>query len=176
MVCVTKKVSARSKAIIGLVIALITSSSAAIAQAPPETLEKARKLGVLNLKKGEVPAYLKIPNLHMSQTAPTNFPVDVYRSNIVSTNFVNTTAGAPTATLSIVTKDSPSTVNSFYQSALRSRSFALQIPKEEMLAKIGPPGSAFMMQGTRAKERISVSIVGRTDGNTYVSVNWTILP
>ncbi len=173
---VIKCVRTASRAMFGLMILLSATSHAAIAQAPPETLEKARKLGVLNLKKGELPSYLKIPNVHITQSVPTNFPVDVYRSNVVTTNFMNTTQGAPTATLSIVTKDSPSTVNSFYQSALRSRSFALQIPKAELLAKMGPPGTAFMMQGTRSKEQISVSIVGRQDGNTYVSVNWMILP
>jgi hypothetical protein len=156
------------------IISISALSNAVLAQPSEETMEKARKLGLLNMKKGEMPAYLKVPNLHLTQSVPSNFPVDAYRSNVVSSTFMNSTSGAPSASLSIITKDSPATVDGFYQSSLRSHNFALSIPKAEMLAKLGPPGSAFMMQGTRSKERVSVNIVGRKDGNTYIAVTWTI--
>lgn len=165
-----------SKVLLISIISISALSNAVQAQPSAETMEKARKLGLLNMKKGEMPAYLKVPNLHVTQSVPSNFPVDVYRSNVVSSTFMNSTSGAPSASLSIITKDSPSTVNGFYESSLRSRSFTLSIPKREMLAKLGPEGSAFMMQGARSKERITVNIVGRQDGNTYISVTWTITP
>lgn len=170
----TKGAHTASKVLLVSIISISALSNAALAQPSAETMEKARKLGLLNMKKGELPAYLKVPNLHVTQSVPSNFPVDAYRSNVVSSTFINSTSGAPSATLSIVTKDTPSIVNGFYESSLRSHSFALSIPKGEMLAKLGPAGSVFMMQGARSKERITVNIVGRSDGNTYISVTWTI--
>lgn len=173
------KLTASKRAVLALMmvsmISLHSAAERALAQPSEEAMQKARQLGLLNMKKGELPAYLKMQNIHISQSAPSNFPVDAYRSNVVSTTFMNSTAGAPTATLSIVTKDSPSAVNSFYQSALRSRSFALSTPKAELLAKLGPSGTVFMMHGARANERISVNIAGRQDGNTYISVSWMIV-
>ncbi len=163
-----------SKAVLVSIIAMSTTSSLAFAQPSAETMEIARKLGLLNLKKGEAPKGLQIPNLHLATAAPANFPVDVYRSNVLSTNFMNTTAGAASASLNIVTKDTPTTVNSFYLSALRRGAWVTQAATSEMLAKMGPPGSAFILQGTRGKERVTVNILARPDGTTSLAVTWAV--
>lgn len=165
---------AASRAIVLSIITISTTTSLAIAQPSAETMEKARKMGLLNLQKGQAPAYLKVPNMHMAQSAPANFPVDVYRSNVVSTNFMNSTTGAPSASLSIVTKDSPATVNQFYLGALRRGNWVVQTATNEVLAKLGAPGTVFVLQGTRAKERVSVNVIGKNDNTTNLSITWAV--
>ncbi|MCC7532147.1 MAG: hypothetical protein IT342_26830 [Candidatus Melainabacteria bacterium] len=163
-----------SKVLLASMIAISATASMGFAQPSAATMEKARQLGLLNLKKGQLPAALQIPNMHMATAAPVNFPVDVYRSNVLSTNFMNTTSGAAAASLTIVTKDTPTTVNQFYLGALRRGNWVTQTATNEILAKMGPPGAAFILQGTRGKERVTVNILARSDGTTNLTVSWAV--
>lgn len=175
--CSTK--FAIAKCLFSLIAVVLASSNLAHAQSqaiPQEAIDEAKRLGLT--KDSPIPPnfYQMAPNTHYSATPPANFPVAVYKSNVTRTAFVNSTKGAPAANLTIVTKDPATNVNQFYLSALRGGSWTVQAPTPEALAKMGAPGSIYMLQGTRNKERVVVNIfaVPGSPPSTNISVNWSV--
>ncbi len=168
-----------TKCLFSLITTVLASSSLANAQSqaiPQEAIDEAKRLGLT--KDSPIPAniYQMAPNTHYSATPPANFPIAVYKSNVIRTAFVNSTKGAPAANLTVVTKDPATNVNQFYLSALRSGGWTVQAPTPQALAKMGAPGSVYMLQGTKNKERVAVNIfaVPSNPPSTNLSVNWSV--
>lgn len=150
--------SQKALCLIALGAMIANCSTAAFAQAPPEVLEKARRLGISRDMKVP-PEWFSAAGIHYSNQVPVNFPISAYTSNVTRTSFMNAVKGPASGTQSISTKDSPATVYQFYLSALRSGNWAVQAPSAEALAKMGPPGSIYMLQGTRKGEYVTINIL-----------------
>ncbi len=151
------------------------SAGIANAQAPSEaTMERLKQMGITPDMKA--PPVWAIPQgLHRTDTVPSNFPIAVYRSNVTSTTFYNTTKGAPSASLSITTKDPPDVVYRFYQQSLVSGGWRTQMPTAEALAKIAKAGTYFMIAGTRDVQGFNMTIRANPQvAGSAVSINWYI--
>lgn len=123
------------------------------------------------------PAWATPAGVHFSTAAPSNFPVEVYSSNVTATGFLNSTKGAPAAGLSIATKDSPAVVFQFYQAALRRGGWVAQIPTPEALAKMGKPGQIYMLRGQKEKQMVNINILAKAvEPGTNITINWYITP
>jgi hypothetical protein len=145
-------------------------------QPDPAQLELVKKFGLSRNMKGP-PAFAIPAGVHFAPAAPTNFPVEIYSSNVTSTNFLNSTKGAAAAGLSIITKDSPTVVFQFYQAALRRGGWVAQIPSPEALAKMGKPGQFYMLRGTKQKQMVNITLQAKGgEAGTYISINWYIVP
>lgn len=145
-------------------------------QPDPAQVALVKKLGLSRNMKGP-PAWAIPAGVHYSAAAPANFPIEAYSSNVTSTSFLNSTKGAPSAGLSIVTKDSPAVVFQFYQAALRRGSWVAQIPTAEALAKMGKPGQVYMLRGQKEKQMVNITLLANTTApGTNISINWYITP
>jgi hypothetical protein len=141
-----------------------------------QQVELVKRLGLSRDTKAP-PAWAIPPGMHFAPAAPSNFPIENYTSNVTATSFLNSTKGAPSAGLSITTKDSPAVVFQFYQGALRRGGWVAQIPSPEALAKIGKPGQVYMLRGQRDKQMVNIMAVGRAgETGTNITINWYITP
>ncbi len=139
-------------------------------------VELVKKLGLSRNMKGP-PAWAIPAGVHFAASAPTNFPVEIYSSNVTSTSFLNSTKGAPSAGLSIATKDSPAVVFQFYQAALRRGGWFAQIPTAEALAKMGQPGQIYMIRGQKDKQMVNIMLLAKIgEAGTNITINWYITP
>ena len=136
-------------------------------------VELLRKLGLSRNMSGP-PAYALGQSGHFSASAPSNFPIAVYRSNVTGTSFFNSTKGAPSASLNIATKDSPAVVYQFYQTALRNTGWTVQAPSAEAQAKLG---QMYMLRGQKEKQMASVTIIGKqAEPGANIAINWYLNP
>lgn len=142
-------------------------------QPDPRQVELVKKLGLSRNMTGP-PAYALGQNGHFSSSAPTNFPIEVYRSNITGTSFMNSTKGAPSASLSIGTKDSLAVVAQFYQTALRNGGWKFQTPSAEAQAKMG---QMYMLRAQKDKQNANIMLLNKQgEPGTNISINWYLSP
>lgn len=116
----------------------------------------------------------KIPGMHFAPSIPSNFPVSIYKSNVVRTNFSNTTKGTPVATATIITKDQMKAVFDWYQDALRRGSWAFQTPTDKAMQQIGQLGRLYILKGEKGQERLNIFLTpDQTSGGTNIGISWT---
>lgn len=146
------------------------------AQPNAEAVALMKKLGLSRDTKTP-PAWAIPASVHFAPAAPTNFPIEVYSSNVTSTSFLNSTKGAASAGLSISTKDSPAVVFQFYQAALRRGGWVAQIPTAEAMAKLGKPGQIYMIRGQKDKQMVNITMLANASApGTNITINWYITP
>jgi hypothetical protein len=126
-----------------------------------KTLEEAR----LNIKvKG---------GAHIALKAPNNFPLPVYASNIISTNFTNTTTGLPMADLTLVTKDDAKTVFEWYKSQCSGSGWQVRMPKQSAMTPKEKAGRLFLLNAVRGDQQSNISISsGTKHPETIVNIVW----
>ena len=158
-------------------VCAMTLFSAGIANAQQPTADVVERLRAMGVSKDmkSLPSWAVPPGTHLSKSIPTNFPVEVYRSNVTYTSFVNSTNGAASAAASIMTRDQPGVVFQFYQSALPRGGWATQVPSAEAMAKIGNQGQFFMIRGTKDIQSVNLTITAnKGQPGSVISINWFI--
>ncbi|HNA74706.1 MAG TPA: hypothetical protein PKW73_15265, partial [Candidatus Obscuribacter sp.] len=119
-------------------------------------------------------AYALRQSEHFSTSAPTNFPIEIYRSNVTATGFLNSTKGSPSASLSIATKDSLEVVSQFYQTVLRNGGWKFQTPSAEAQAKMG---QIYMLRAQKDKQNANIMLLNKQgEPGTNISINWYLSP
>jgi hypothetical protein len=109
----------------------------------------------------------------VSQTWPTNFPVPVYTSNVIQTNFSNSTKGQPTAAATLLTKDPPERVFEFYQSALTRNKWAVRVPSPKARAEMNIGNDYYFLSAELGKQSIELTCSGNSKANTtFLSITW----
>lgn len=174
----TQKVKDRNACVAKLWVCCTVSllaTSAANAQAPSqEMIERLRSMGYVKGMK-TLPAISQPKGMNYSHEIPTNFPVAVYRSNVIGSTFVNSTSGAASAVLAIATKDPVDTVYQFYTSALRSGGWQVQIPTADAQAKLSVVAKTYMLRGTKDIQVVTVTIrENKKVTGTNISINWCV--
>ncbi|MGH9552978.1 MAG: hypothetical protein ACRD3W_26605, partial [Terriglobales bacterium] len=116
-------------------------------------------------------------HVRVSQTWPTNFPVPVYNSNVLRTSFTYSTKGPPTAGATLATRDQPSQVLSFYQSACISANWKVKVPSQKALAELSPNGDILFLSAEQGKQVMNITCTRnpKTD-TTNLSISWQKKP
>lgn len=113
---------------------------------------------------------LKIPGLKMSSKIPSNFPVPSYPSNVTETAFMHSTAGAPSASATIKTKDSPTVVFDWYKTACKSKGWQVGVPSSEAKQAAGQLRS---MSCIKDRHQVYIHCTGLPEGGTMVNISWS---
>ncbi len=144
----------------------------AVAQTSQQTPPKTSPADV-EAAKQKLGSIMAASNMRMTTQAPSNFPVQPYKSNVTQTTFINSTKGSPVANLSICTKDSPETVFQWYQQALKAAGWTLRIPSAKLMAKLGSQGQLFMLDAEKEQQGIKLMcILDKATNGTTVTVGW----
>ena len=170
-----KDFKSRAAKVVAVCALTLLSTGAANAQAPSaEAMERLRAMGIYKDMK-TLPAWTVPDGVHRSDTVPSNFPIPVYKSNVTSTTFFNSTRGSASASLSITTKDKPDVVYQFYQSSLSRNGWKTQVPTPEALAKIAKTGQYFLITGTKDIQTFTMTIRSNPQvAGSAISVSWYI--
>ncbi|MBA4074064.1 MAG: hypothetical protein C0508_03420 [Cyanobacteria bacterium PR.023] len=127
----------------------------------------------LKVAKQKYDSVLTAAHVNISPQIPRNFPVPPYTSNIVSTSFINSTKGSPTATVGISTKDSPESVFQWYQTQLRASGWTLTVASPKLTAKLGKEGQFFMLDGAKEKQGIKLfCMLDQVSKGTKINITW----
>jgi hypothetical protein len=106
---------------------------------------------------------------------PVNFPLPVYSSNVLSTNFTATTKGPPRAKAIILTSDSPSTAINWYQAECRRANWDTRVPNAAAAAKLQKHGPDYMLDAQRGREEVVIECSRPTNQtSTLISINWIL--
>ncbi|HEY9731737.1 MAG TPA: hypothetical protein V6C89_07485 [Drouetiella sp.] len=148
-------------------------NSSAFAQSQKPTPEEI-KASLAGMSKEQIKAkYMAIaaPNLHFSDKWPVNFPLPKYMNNVVSTRWINTTKGAPSAVASLNTKDSPEMVYKFYLDSCNQNGWKTKAPTAKTMQ--GSGGNFFMLEGTKENQMIRlISAPNAKIHGTTLSISW----
>lgn len=172
-----------TKQLILFLVACSTSTASVFAQAAPDendpnavpkiTPEQIRAVESINSPE-KLAAWLR--NKHqvsLSSQWPSNFPVQVYPSNVLYKNFGNSTKGQPTAGANLVTKDQPAQVFDFYKSALSRANWKLQIPTAKARAELKLNNDFYFLNATQDRQSISLRCMKHPQsGGTMLSISW----
>lgn len=109
-----------------------------------------------------------VPGVRQSQQPPVGFPVSVYASNIVSSNFVESPAQRSSAA-TILTKDDAGTVFRWYQVQLSSGHWNVNEPKVPGGEK---QGQMLMLNAKRDATELSIMCL-KTEKAPYTVVSIT---
>ena len=113
----------------------------------------------------------------ISDTWPTNFPLPVYTSNLVSKSFSHSTKGKPTAGAMLITSDQPKTVFDFYNAACKRTNWNVRVPSAKALAELNKSGEMYILNAVQGKQTIYLTCRRTRENNgTLVSINWTKAP
>lgn len=153
-----------------LLLSVGSSSGQGAHQPAPKTLAEKEQIS-----KQKAEAILaSIPGIHFSKGIPTNFPIATYNSNVVRTNFSNSTKGPPTAAAVIITRDKPDRVFQWYQDTCKRGNWALKIPTPKAMSVIGKQGKIYMLDADKQDQHLSVfCIVQQKTNNTLISISWS---
>lgn len=170
----TLDLNRQTKIFLALLSCLVFASQAIAQTAPAELIERAQKMGIP--KDLKYPTDLiKTPGINLAKTTPSNFPIEIYKSNILSTSFTNSTKGAPSAGLSIKTKDSQDAVLQFYKNSLTRGGWKVQSPNQEALAKITKGKKYNVMRGQKDNQSLFLMIYdNQGEPGTSILINWFI--
>jgi len=115
----------------------------------------------------------KIDGLQVSVKAPSNFPLPVYASNIISTNFSNTTKGAPMADLTLLTKDDTKTVFEWYKTQCSNTGWQVRTAKQSAMSAKDKAGRLFILNAIKGEQQgtITVSSNGKHP-ETVINILW----
>lgn len=127
----------------------------------------------LKVAKQKYDSVLAAAHVNITSQIPINFPVPPYTSNVVSTSFINSTKGSPTATVGITTKDPLDTVFQWYQTQLRGAGWTLNIAAPKLIVKLGKQGQFLMLDGEKEKQGIKVfCMLDPVSKGTRVNITW----
>lgn len=115
---------------------------------------------------------LGIENTQTSTKIPTNFPLPVYSSNIISSNFTNTTKGLPLADLTLLTRDAPKTVYDWYKSQCAGSGWNVKTPKQSVMSEREKAGQLFIINASKGEQQSSLTISAIKSGETTVNIVW----
>ncbi len=159
-------------AIIALFISAICAESG-LAQSQGPTPQQI-KASLAGMSKEQIKAkYMAAaaPNLNFSDKWPVNFPLPKYTKNLVSTRWINSTKGAPTAIATLSTKDSPDVVYKFYLDACNQNGWKTKAPNPKAMA--GSTSNCFMLEGTKENQMIRLlSAPNSKIHGTALSITW----
>lgn len=113
-------------------------------------------------------------NLHYSKKIPTNFPLPIYRSNLVKTAFINSTKGVPmTAVANIITKDSPKAVFDWYRRECEQSGWKVLTPSEKLMALKKSTKEFYMLSAFKDQQTARMFFyTGPKDEGTSANVQW----
>lgn len=161
-----------------LCMTIVVSASPAVAQtyqnATPEVM---KSVEAYKSKENLTKLLSEKYHLAMSDSWPSNFPLPVYTSNLVSKNFSHSTKGRPTAGAMLITKDQPKTVFDFYNSACKRANWKVRVPSDKALALLNKTGEMYILTAEQGKQSIYLTCrKDRASNGTSVSISWTKLP
>jgi hypothetical protein len=116
----------------------------------------------------------RIPNVHLATQIPVNFPIPMYSSNVMTTNFSNSTKGRPTAAAMIITRDQPKDVFQWYVDNCTKSYWSVKIPTPQAMSAITQKQPQFyMFNAKKDNQQIALfcSANKKTTG-TLVSISW----
>ena len=120
-------------------------------------------------------ARTQIPGSQHSTTIPSNFPVPVYKNNLVKTNFIHSTQGSPSASANLITKDDPAKVFKWYESVCRRDKWVMKVPTENLRSTMSAGQQFYMLDGTKGPSRIMLYCYKNPDPKmpgTMVNISW----
>lgn len=116
-------------------------------------------------------------HLSLSENWPTNFPLPVYTSNLVTKSFSHSTKGRPSAAATLITNDQPKTVFDFYNAACKRANWNVRVPSAKALAELSKTGEMYMLNAAQGKQTIYLTCrKNRENNGTFVSISWTKAP
>lgn len=115
---------------------------------------------------------LKIPGLKMSSKIPSNFPVPSYPSNVTETAFMHSTAGAPTASATVKTKDPPAAVFDWYKATCKSKGWQVRVPSSEAKQAAGK-AQLHSMSCSKDRHQVYIHCTGLPEGGTMINMSWS---
>lgn len=111
---------------------------------------------------------------HISLKAPTNFPLPVYSSNIISTNFTNTTKGLPMADLTLITKDDGKSVFEWYKTQSANMGWQVRSPKQSAMTTQEKAGRLFILNAIKGQQQGTITVSSSVKHpETVINVVWT---
>ncbi len=156
----------------GLLLLELATQANALAQDNPKS-DPATAAQNLKVAKQKYDSVLTAAHVNISSQIPINFPVPPYTSNVVSTSFINSTKGSPTATVGITTKDSLDSVFQWYQAKLRGAGWTLNIASPKLIDKLGKQGQFLMLDGEKEKQGIKVfCMLDPVSKGTKINITW----
>lgn len=125
--------------------------------------------------KAMVKTPLQIEGMRMTKVLPSNFPVAQYPSNVLRTDFSNSTKGSPTAAATIVTKDPPEKVFNWYQDFFRRDRWKSKTPTAQAMQKIGKAGELFLISAQKERNDVNLFLVKNpNEPGTLINVSWAL--
>ncbi|MBP6745505.1 hypothetical protein KA344_09720 [bacterium] len=156
----------------GLLLLELATTAKALAQDKPKS-DPTTAAQNLKVAKQKYESVLTAAHVNISSQIPINFPVPPYTSNVVSTSFINSTKGSPTATVGITTKDPLDTVFQWYQTKLRGAGWTLNVAAPKLIVKLGKQGQFLMLDGEKEKQGIKVfCMLDPISKGTKVNITW----
>jgi len=122
----------------------------------------------------QFPEQLNLPGgMHYSRQVPANFPLPVYKSNVVTTSFINPTNGALTANANIVTKDPPQTVFDWYRNECTRAGWIIAIPSDKIMQFAKTKKKVYIMNVAKEGQGGRIICYSSPDKvGTSVNVQW----
>lgn len=157
---------------------LILAALAIVLTVPAASADPKTNKGNRNISRAKALEIAKtpIPGTRHSKTIPTNFPVPVYKNNLVKTNFIHSTKGSPSASANLVTKDDPAKVFKWYEAACRRDKWVMRVPTEKLRNTMSGGRQFYMFDATKGPNRIMVYCYKNPDPRmpgTMVNISWS---
>ncbi|MFN8553330.1 MAG: hypothetical protein U0103_17790 [Candidatus Obscuribacterales bacterium] len=110
---------------------------------------------------------------HISLKAPSNFPLPVYSSNIISTNFTNTTKGVPMADLTLITRDDGKGVFEWYKVQCVNMGWQVRTPKQSAMGTQEKAGRLFVLNAIKGQQQGNITVSRSVKHpETVINVVW----
>lgn len=140
------------------------------AQVPPE--QRAARNKALQAKKNDLFSHMGI---QQTNQIPVNFPVPAYSSNVVSSNFISTTKGRPSASATIITRDPPTNVYNFYLDACNKASYKVIGHRPKASKKPSAADKYYSLTGKKGKQELVILCLQQPKfQGTMISMTWSL--
>jgi hypothetical protein len=108
---------------------------------------------------------------------PLNFPIPVYPSNVLTSNFIHTTHGPARAKATIVTTDPPNTAINWYQATCIKDNWVVRLPNAKAQSKLQKNGPDYMLNARKGQQEVVIECIKtKNEQETLISINWILKP
>jgi len=143
-----------------------------VAWCPAGLAQAEQHLSEADIERGmqKMESAFSAKGLRLSPEIPTNFPVPVYPSNVITKNFTTTTRAPIVATALMVTKDQPKTAYQWYLSYCTRDSWTIRTHKPNVMSKMEKDGNMYMFNAEKSDKQLNFYCM-RTPKGTGTTIN-----
>ncbi len=141
-----------------------------LAEAAKEPSPERQKINEANVLKRD---NLKVKGVHHTVQIPVNFPLPIYSTNVLSTNFSNSIKGTPVAAATIVTKDSAKIAFDWYKAQCSASGWQVRTPKQSAMSESEKKGQLFILNALKGEQQSTVMCAqSNKHPNTVINISW----